>query len=103
WSVFGWTVSRRREWMLALLFCAMSFGAFSVLPPAATGGITILPRTLCAVALLATVAATPDGLSRAWASMVDPRRLGLLTAFMLVAIVISLFMPRLFAGHVTIM
>ncbi|WP_116091301.1 hypothetical protein [Sphingomonas crusticola] len=103
WSIFGWTVSRRREWMLALLFCAMSFGAFSVLPPAATGGITILPRTLCAMALLATTLATPAGLTRAWASMVDPRRLGLLTAFMLVAVVISLFMPRLFAGHVTIM
>ncbi|WP_420137410.1 hypothetical protein [Sphingomonas sp.] len=103
WSMFGWTMLRRREWALPLLFCAMSFGAFSVLPPAATGGITILPRTLCAVALLAVVLLERDGLSRAWTFMTDPRRLGLLTAFMVMAVIISLFMPRLFAGHVTIM
>lgn len=103
WSMFGWTMLRRREWALPLLFCAMSFGAFSVLPPAATGGITILPRTLCAVALLAALLVDRDGWSKAWASMADPRRLGLLTAFMVLAVVISLFMPRLFAGHVTIM
>jgi len=102
WLLFGWILLARRPAMLALLFCSMAFGAFSVLPPAFTGGITVLPRMVCALALLAAILFGQNGWAKAWAAISDPRRLGLLSAFMIVGVLASLFMPRLFAGQVTI-
>jgi hypothetical protein len=102
WGVFGWAVIAGRRVMLPLLFCAMSFGGFSILPPTLTGGITILPRMLCALALLAIVLTGAEGKAKMWGAIADPRRLGLLSAFMVIAMLVSIFMPRLFVGHVTI-
>jgi len=102
WLLFGGILIARRQAMLAMLFCAMSFGAFSVLPPAFTGGITVLPRMLCALALLAIMLLGRGGWAKAWAAISDPRRLGLLSAFMIAGVLASLFMPRLFMGRVTV-
>jgi hypothetical protein len=102
WTTFGWVLAFRRDAMLPLLICSMSFGAATVLPTAATGGITILPRMVCAIGLVATILLRTDGGRRAWTAMTSPRQLGLLSTFMLLAVFVSILMPRLFLGSVTI-
>ena len=102
WCVFAYVTIARRGALLAMLFCAMSFGAFSVLPPEVTGGLTLLPRLICALAVIATALAQPGGARRAWSAMVSPGKLGLLSAFLLAAWFASLFMPHIFAGRVPV-
>src|SRR3546814_17310519 len=74
----------------------------SVIPPNLTGGITMLPKMVCGPLLLVKMMMRPDGLSEAWAALTHYRKLGLLSLFMLAAIVVTLFAPRLFVGTVEV-
>src|SRR5690606_36744142 len=102
WCVGLWGLVSRRPVLLYLFFASIPFGSFAVVPPEATGGLTILPASATAVLLVMKTMSDRATALTALSSALDLRRLGLLTAFLSVAVVTTLFMPRLFAGEVLI-
>ncbi len=103
WPLVIWALFSRRPIAIYLFFGAMCFGSLSVIPPNLTGGITILPKMVCGPLLALKMMMRPGGLSEAWTALTHYRRLGLLSLFMLIAVIVTLFAPRLFAGTVEIM
>lgn len=102
WSVAIWGLISRRPVLLYMFFASIPFGSFAVVPPGMTGGLTILPASTTALLLVMKTMADRTTALTALSSALDPRRLGVLTAFLAVAVVTTLFMPRLFAGEVLI-
>lgn len=98
WSVAIWGLLSRRPVLLVLFFVGLPFGSFAVVPPALTAGLTFVPTAMTSLLLITKTFANGHRLSIALASALDPRRLGVLTAFWLVSAIITIFMPRLFQG-----
>lgn len=88
----------RTQWLLATSWALLSFGGMAVVPVEMTGGVSILGQSVAALLLFVKVASGPYGISNSLAVAIDLRRLGLLTAFTLVAICGALILPRVFAG-----
>ena len=88
--------------LVYLLFSALSFGSFAVIPPNLTGGLTFTPAPMVALILSARLLLTPTGLQFVYQTAFDLRRLLLLTLFWIVAALVTLFAPRLFAGQVEV-
>ncbi len=102
WLLILWGLVSRRPVLWYMLFGAMAFGSFAVVPPQMTGGVTLLPASVVAVFLVAKTLLRPKAARQALDAAIDPKRLGLLTAFLVVAIVSAFLLPRLFAGQVTV-
>lgn len=102
WPLVAWALFSKRPVAVYLFFGAICFGAFSALPPALTGGITLLPKMVCAPLLAYRMAARPGGLAETWSAITQYRKLGLLTLFMIVSILITMFAPRLFVGQIDV-
>jgi len=102
WSIALWCMFQRKHALLYLFFASMPFGSFAVIPTQITGGLTLTPTPIVAVLLIARHVLGAGGLT--WTVDAALKASGLLTLFLfwVVAGVTTLFMPRFFAGAVTI-
>lgn len=84
--------------LLYLLIGTTAIGTLSVVPPALTGGTTIQPESVCAVAFFVKLLCRPGAVT--W--MIDAAlrfdKLLMLTVFLLICIVCTIFGPLLFQG-----
>jgi hypothetical protein len=103
WPLVLWALFSRRPVALFLFFAVIPFGSVSVVPTELTGGLTILPRMICGPVLALRILMRPGGLTDSWAALSHVRRLGLLSLFMLIAVIVTLFAPRLFLGAIEIL
>lgn len=81
---------------------SVPFGAFAVIPPELAAGLTFTPAPVAAVLLAVRTALSPDAPEFFLRNLLDIRSLGLLTLFWIVAVVVTLVGPRLFAGQVEV-
>ncbi|TBW08928.1 hypothetical protein E0E52_05600 [Azotobacter chroococcum] len=88
--------------LLYLFFGTMPFGAFAVVPPALTGGLTLTPTPMVVLFIIMRSLCSWGGLKFFAAAAYSRKRLLLLFLFWLVAITTTIFMPRFFAGEITI-
>ncbi|WP_160006275.1 hypothetical protein [Rhizobium sp. 18055] len=88
--------------IIYLLFLSMPFGAFAVVPPAISAGMTFTPAPMAGLLLIARVFLSLKGLDYLVSLVVRPQRLTLLLAFWLVALFTTVFMPRLLARKVEV-
>ncbi|MDJ0919674.1 MAG: hypothetical protein QNI84_00990 [Henriciella sp.] len=102
WAIAGLGLMGRPNVLIYLLFASMSFGAFAAIPPALLGDLTLVPATVCAMLIVARTFLSTPGMTF-FLNSLGGKRLGLLFAFWFVAVLVTMFMPRLFAGFVTIM
>jgi hypothetical protein len=102
WIIALWGLFSRRPVLVYLFFLSLPFGSFAVVPPALTGGLTFVPTPMTAMLMVGRTFLDPTILMRAISSALDVRRLGLLTGFIVTALVSTVFMPRLFANRVMV-
>jgi hypothetical protein len=88
--------------LVYLLFSALSFGSFAVIPPGLTGGLTFTPAPMVSLILAARILLTPTGFAFLYQTAFDLRRLLLLMLYWVVAVIVTLLAPRLFAGQVEV-
>ena len=98
WMLAIWGLFSRRPVLLFLFFATLPFGSLAVVPPALTAGLTFLPTPMTGLLLVLKTFTNQQRLLIGIASALDFRRLGVLFAFWVVALVVTIFMPRLFAG-----
>ena len=98
WVLLCWSLYKGGPLLLNMVFIALSFGTLSVIPPAVTGGITVLPESICAAAFVGRMLLNRDGFSWMLDAAVRFQKLGILALFMLIALVGAAFLPALFAG-----
>lgn len=102
WALAIWAVSSRRPVLLYLFFASMPFGAFAVVPPQLTGGLTFTATPIVTLLIIMRAGFSRGGISFFTNSAVRIERLGLLFLFWLVALMATIFMPRIFQGEVLI-
>ena len=102
WSTALACLTQRPQALLYLFFASMPFGSFAVIPTEMTGGLTLTPTPIVAVLLIARQFLAARGPAQALDSALKPSGLLLLFLFWLAAGVTTAFMPRFFAGTVTI-
>ena len=90
----------RTRYRLYFCFLSLGFGAFSVLPTALVGGISVVLPTLAFLALVGLELVRPGAPIMAWTVARDLRLLGTLSLFTVVMVVITFFGPRLFQGQI---
>ena len=103
WLVILCSFWARPGTVLVLLLASLPFASLSLLPIEITGGMTLLPQMMFAVVLILKVV-SPHAmtLSPKFLSTLQLRSLGYLTIFLLIGIVATLIMPRLFLGQVVV-
>ena len=65
WVIVVWTLFQEKQVLLYLLFASMSFGSFAAIPTEVTGGLTLTPTPLVAMALIARELGSMRGLATA--------------------------------------
>lgn len=88
--------------LLYLFFGSMPFGAFAVVPPQLTSGLTLTPTPMVVVLIIARTLGSMAGIRFFLSSALSPRRMLLLFLFWIVALVTTLFMPFLFYGEINV-
>lgn len=102
WLLASWALISRRPVVLYLFFASMPFGAFAVVPTEFTAGLTFTATPIVCLILIARAFFSRGGPDFFLTSALRPHRLGLLFMFWLTAVVVTVFMPRIFAGDVLI-
>jgi len=102
WCVASWCLLKGRQALVYLFFASMPFGSFAVIPTVVTGGLTLTPTPIVAVLLIARQLGAPAGLRQTLDAALKASGLLMLAVFWVVAGVTTIFMPRFFAGTVTI-
>lgn len=102
WGLLLIGMTSRGPFIFYLLFGSMSFGSLAVIPPAFTQGLSFTPAPIIALAIIFIHAGGRNGLSRMLDIALRPSQCLLLFLFWIVAIWVTLLMPRIFAGAVTI-
>ncbi|WP_242224484.1 hypothetical protein [Shinella zoogloeoides] len=102
WGLLLVGMFSRGPFIFYLLFGSMAFGAFAVIPPEFTQGLSFTPPPIIALAIILIYGGGTKGLSRMLDIALRPSQCLLLFLFWIVAIWVTLFMPRIFAGAVTI-
>lgn len=102
WLLAFWAVFSSRPTLLYLFFASMAFGTFAVVPPAWTGGLSFTPAPIVLLLIVARALFTRGGPDFFLTSAVRFNRLTLLFLFWLVAIMATLFLPRIFAGDIMV-
>ncbi|MDM0043331.1 hypothetical protein QTH91_02445 [Variovorax dokdonensis] len=102
WSIALWCLLQRKQALLYLFFASMPFGSFAVIPTQVTGGLTLTPTPIVALMLIARELGSMRALGQALDMALRRSGLLLLFAFWVVAGVVTLFMPRFFAGMVEV-
>ncbi len=88
--------------LLYLFFGSFSFGAFAVIPSALTGGLTLTPTPIVVLLIVARTLCSRPGIEFFVSAALTPKRLLLLFLYWVVALFVTVFMPRLFMNEVTI-
>ncbi len=83
--------------LLYMLFIVNVFMSLQMLPGDGAG-TTLVPATIYGGVLVVKVALGPGNLLRGVESALDPRRLGLFTAFIFYCALTALLLPRIFSG-----
>jgi hypothetical protein len=102
WALLVIGMASKGPFIFYLLFGSMAFGSLAVVPPELTMGLSLTPPPIIALAIVFIYAGGRDGLSRMLDIALRPSQCLLLFLFWIVATWVTLFMPRLFAGKVTI-
>lgn len=102
WGLLLIAMASRGPFIFYLLFSSMSFGSFAVIPPEITQGLSFTPPPIIALAIIFIYGGGKNGLSRMLDIALRPSQCLLLFLFWIVATWVTLFMPRIFAGLVTI-
>ncbi|MFI8480855.1 hypothetical protein ACIGCM_09805 [Pseudomonas sp. NPDC078700] len=102
WGLALWGLFGRIHVLLYVFFASMPFGAFAVIPPQLTGGLTLTPTPMIVLLLILRTITAPGGVQFYATLALSPKRLLWLFMFWLVAIFTTIFMPRFFAGEITI-
>lgn len=98
WILFFAAAFTSMRWTLYLFFCSLAFGSLAILPVNLTGGTTFLPLTACSALLCLRsfiVCRRPDKLID---GLLDVNKLGLLTAFIAFAMIVTYTAPFIFNG-----
>lgn len=88
--------------LIVLFFCAVPFGSLAAVPPALTGGLTFTPLPIVAALLSLRILLAPGQAANLLSGVLHARPQALLFTFLLVCIVSTLLMPRLFAGQILV-
>lgn len=88
-------LSRSPYFLLYLFFGLAPFGSLSMLGD--TGGVNILPQSVCGVLLVCKLLLAKGQIPRAFDVAIDPAKLGFLFAFLFYALFSAYVMPRFFA------
>jgi len=102
WALAIWAFSSRRPVLLYLFFASMPFGAFAVVPPELTAGLTFTATPIVTVLIIIRAAFSRGGPAFFTNSAVRIERLGLLFLFWLLALLATIFMPRIFEGDIMV-
>ena len=102
WLLALWSITGKETRILYLLFGSMPFGSFAVISPAITGGLTFTGAPIAALLLCARVFADRKTNAHIAAAALDFGRLGFLSVFWLIALVVTLFGPKLFANQIDV-
>jgi hypothetical protein len=103
WVLIAWSTTASSETLLVLLLASIPFAGLAMLPVAITGGLSILPQSLFAVVLIVKVLGSQVlPLSAKLVTALRLQHLGFLALFLLVSIVTTAIMPRLFLEDVII-
>lgn len=97
WFLFAIAAIMPLRWSLTLLFVALPFGSLTVVP----GSTTILPYVAIAPLVVAKALLASPNTTTLWDGLLNWRRLGFLTAFILVALIVTYSAPFLFRGAPT--
>lgn len=102
WALAHWGAFGKSHVLLYLFFGSMSFGAFAVIPTELTGGLTLTPTPMLALLIIMRSMLAQGGMNFFTGIAFQSKGLLLLFLFWLVAIVTTIFMPRIFEGEVMI-
>ena len=102
WSVALWALFQKKQVLIYLFFASMPFGSFAAIPTELTAGLTLTPTPIVALLLIARELGNARGLTKALDAALKSSGLLLLFLFWLVAAIVTLFMPRFFAGQVEV-
>ncbi len=91
-----------RSLLIYLFFATMPFGSFAVFPTTMTMGLTFTPTPIVACILFLRTFLTGRAIKFGISALFSPRGLVLLTAFWAVAVLVTIFSPRFFAGKITV-
>jgi hypothetical protein len=94
WLLFAVAAVGNLRWVVYLFFGGIAFGAVNTLP----GSINLLPATACVPLLTFRVLRTLGQPGAAMDCVLNWRRLGLLTGYMVVSFVVTVTAPVLFSG-----
>lgn len=94
WLLFVLSAIMPLQWSLTLLFVSLSFGSMTVVP----GSINILPYVALSPLVVAKVILATRNMTNLWDGLFNWRRLGLLTAFIVIAMIVTYSAPYLFRG-----
>lgn len=98
WLLFFAAAIAGMRWTLYLFFISLAFGSLAILPVNLTGGTTFLPLTACSALLCIRsfiACRRPDKLID---GLLDVNKLGMLTAFIAFAIIVTYTAPFIFNG-----
>lgn len=102
WIVALWAVLQPRHVLVYVFFASMAFGSFAAVPTAITGGLTLTPTPIITLLLIAKELGSANGIRNTVADSLNSSRMLLMFLFWLVAGIVTLFMPRFFAGQVQV-
>jgi hypothetical protein len=103
WVLIAWSTTASASAVLVLMLASIPFTSLALLPVSITGGLSILPQSVFAVVLIAKVLGPQVlPLSARLMTALRLQHLGFLALFLLVGIVTTLIMPRLFSEEVVI-
>ncbi len=102
WALLGTAYVKGGKYLLYTFFASMPFGAFAVIPPALTAGLTFTATPIVALALATRYLGNSNGVAFLLIAATDFRKLGLVATFFAIAVVVTFFSPRLFGGQVYI-
>jgi hypothetical protein len=103
WGLALWGLFSRRPVLIWLFFAMLPFGSLAVIPPAASGGLSLIAANMTvALIIVRQFVLTPNGLPSLTRIALPPGRGGVLLAYWIVATVVTLFAPRLFSGQIEV-
>lgn len=103
WALAFWAVSGgdcRR--LVTLHLALLPFGSLAVLPVAMSGGLALTPGPTIGALLFLRCATSRGGLAGMCRIALAPRGMLLLTGYGVVAVVATIFLPRLMAGTIVV-
>lgn len=98
WGFF----SRGNKLLIYIYFITAPMVALTILPAKFTAGFSLQMCTAVALMLFVKTAMRPGAIDRMTAHLLDIRRLGFLTFFLVVTMIVTAIAPRLFAGQIDV-